>query len=365
MRVRALLLFVVLLIAGSLPAPAQARRWQKKAIWGPAYVNGASQFPRYRDLGVTIYQDRLDWSQIAPTRPARPRDPADPAYHWPAELSRVIADAHRYRMRVALMLIFTPRWANGGRARRWAPDHARDFADFAYAASRRYRGVRMWMIWGEPSRAHNFKPLGGVPWGTQVLSPSQAEAPRRYSELLDSAYGALKLANRRNLVIGGMTLATGDIPAWQFIHYMRLPSGRPPRMDLYGHNPISFRTPDLSSPPACCDVSDFSELGRLAPYIDRNLARPRGRAHLRLFLSEYFVPTAPDAEINFHVTLATQADWIRRAFVIARGWSRIYALGWIHLFDDPPRPDGRPVISSGLLDYQARPKPGYFAFKAG
>ncbi|MFL5515412.1 MAG: hypothetical protein ACJ8DJ_04595 [Gemmatimonadales bacterium] len=360
-------IWFLLLLATALlpPATAQAHLSAKKAIWGPGYENGVSRFPRYRDLGVTIYQDELDWREIAATRPQNPRDPNDPAYQWPAEVSRSLATASRYHMRVALMLIRTPGWANGGLSRRWAPIDAGDFADFAYAASRRYPGVHLWMVWGEPSRAANFKPLDGVPWGTRRLSPSQAEAPRRYSLLLDAAYVALKQANLGNLVIGGMTYGTGDIPTWQFVRYMRLPNGRPPRMDLYGHNPFSFRRPDLRSPKSCCDVSDFSDLRRLSAWIDHYLARPNGRRHLRLYLSAFTLPTGLDADFNFHVDRRTQADWIRSAWRIVRGWSTIYAFGWIHLYDEPPRADGGPVVTGGLLDWQGRPKPGYFAFRAG
>jgi hypothetical protein len=364
---RRVMVWSLLLVATALlgPAPAQAHRSAKKAIWGPGYENGVSHFRVYRDLGVTIYQDKLVWADIAPTRPANPRDPNDPAYQWPDEVSRAVATASRYHMRTALMLIGTPSWANGGRSKRWAPDQPTDFADFAFAASRRYPGVRLWMVWGEPSRAANFKPLTGVPWGTSTLSPDQAEAPRRYSILLDAAYTALKQASPRNVVIGGMTYGTGDIPTWQFVRYMRLPNGLAPRMDLFGHNPFSFREPDLRNPKACCDVSDFSELRRLSVWIDRYLARPRGHRHLRLFLSEFTVPTAPDADFNFHVTRAAQARWIRSAWRIARGWSTIYAFGWIHLYDQPPRPDGQPVLTGGLLDAAGRPKPGYFAWRAG
>ena len=65
------------------PTPAEAAPSIKKAIWGPARVDGRSQFPIYRDLGVGIYQAKLDWSEIAPYRPGRPTVPADPAYRWP------------------------------------------------------------------------------------------------------------------------------------------------------------------------------------------------------------------------------------------------------------------------------------------
>jgi hypothetical protein len=72
-----------------------------------------------------------------------------------------------------------------------------------------------------------------------------------------------------------------------------------------------------------------------------------------------------DSELNFHVSRVTQAAWIRDIFGIVRGSTRIQAFGWIHLYDDPPRSDGQPVISSGLLDHRGDPKPGYYAFKAG
>ena len=76
-RTRILLALCALLLL-ALPVSAEAAPSRKKAIWGPATVNGRSQFPIYRDLGVGIWQDRVNWSVVAPTRPANPRDPLDP-----------------------------------------------------------------------------------------------------------------------------------------------------------------------------------------------------------------------------------------------------------------------------------------------
>ncbi len=72
------------------------------------------------------------------------------------------------------------------------------------------------------------------------------------------------------------------------------------------------------------------------------------------------IPTAPDSELNFHVTPDVQAQWIKDAWRIVRSPSFIYALGWVHLYDDPPGGS-----SSGLLDAQGVPKPGYYAFARG
>ena len=68
---------VALLLAVPAP-PAQAAL--KKGMWGPAKVNGASEFPVYRELGATVYNATLSWRNVAAGRPTNPRDPRDPAY---------------------------------------------------------------------------------------------------------------------------------------------------------------------------------------------------------------------------------------------------------------------------------------------
>lgn len=344
-----------------LAGPVDAAQTSKKAMWGPVRVNGVSQFPIYRNLGVGIYQIAVSWNTVAALRPRNPTDPADPAYEWPKEVSDAIQQARLYGMRVSIMVIGAPGWANGGRAWNWAPRRPRDFADFTTAAARRYPSVKLWMIWGEPSRQSNFQPLTPAP-RPRRLNARQAAAPKRYARILDAAYGALKRVRRGNLVIGGNTYTAGDpgsISAWAWIRYMRLPDGSRPRMDLYGHNPFSYREPNFRNPPKCCGSADFSDLRRLARHIDRYLARP-SRRRIPLFLSEFTIPTGRrDYEFNFHTTRATQARWINRALRYARGWSRIYTLGWIHLYDVPLQTNG------GLLDSRGRKKPGYYAFRNG
>lgn len=326
-------------------------------MWGPVRVAGRSQFPLYHRLGVGIYEITLPWASVAPTQPAHPRDAKDAAYRWPREISDAIGEARRYQMRVLLQVIGAPRWANGGHPWNWAPRRPADYADFVTAAAHRYRDVRLWMIWGEPSRQPNFQPLTPAPPGAG-LTRRQASAPHLYARILDAAYGALKRISRREVVIGGNTYTTGDISTRQWIDNLRLPNGRPPRLDLYGHNPFSSREPDLHNPPAGLDAMDFSDLGRLANMIDRKLARSR-RQRIGLFLSEWTIPTAADGEFNFYVDPPVQARWIRSAFRIVARWPRIYGLGWIHITDDPPTTYG------GLLDRDYHPKPGFFAFERG
>jgi len=361
--VTASLAVAVATLAAVVPT-ATAARADKKAIWGPLTVNGRSAFPVYHDLGVGIFQIHLNWAAVAPSRPRHARDPRDPAYRWPADIDYAIAEAARYHMRILVQVTRTPVWASGGRPDNHPPRHVEDWGRFMTAAARRYPSVHLWMIWGEPNRVPNNGSLVPAPPTASRLTRAQAAAPHRYARMLDASYAALKRVSRRNLVIGGNTFTGGDIPPRLWIENLRLPNGRAPRMDLYGHNPFSWRAPDLGKPardPANRKASwlvDFSDLGRLSRLVNRKLAR-RHRA-IRLFLSEWMIPTAPDSELFFHTTRAVQARWIRAGWRIVRRSRFIYALGWIHVFDDPPGGS-----MSGLLDAQGRPKPGYFAFRAG
>jgi hypothetical protein len=359
MRVRTVAM-VITSLAMSASAPAMAARSDAKAIWGPLSIDGRSQFPRYHNLGVGIFEMTLRWDDVAPEAPANPTNPNDPAYQWPADISYAIQHALRYRMRVLLLVEGAPEWANGGQQWNFPPTDPSTFADFLTAASRRYALVHLWMIWGEPTRVPLFGVDVPVDPNATTLTPAEAEAPQVYAQLLDASYGALKAVSPRNLVIGGDTFTTGDISTEQWIENMRLPDGQPPRMDMYGHNPFTWRAaPDLSNPPSPDGEVDFSDLGRLEQLVNSNLAQP-GQT-IKLFLSEWTIPTAPnDDEFDYYVSPDVQAQWITDAWQIVRSSPWICALGWTHVYDDPPGGS-----TGGLLDVNGNPKPGYYAFQAG
>jgi hypothetical protein len=375
---RACLLTASLLIlaAVALPAGATAKPSRKKAIWGPVQVDGRSQFPIYHDLGVGIYQYALAWDGIAPQRPADARDPADPAYAWPAEADLAVSEAERYGMKTMLMLIGTPAWANEAGARDASPHQGRrtippdrpgDYADFAEAVARRYPGVHLWMAWGEPIRNPNFRIHRRSPEKTRLgapFGPRQRADARAYAELLDVMYGRLKRVSARNKIIGGNTTTTGDLDPFNWIRNLKLPNGKPPRMDMYGHNPFSTRKPDLAKRQIAQGAADFCDLDILARWLDRYLARDGRNRRLPIFISEYNAPTDKAGfEFNYHVSRAVQARWLRAALRIARGWSRIYTLGWYSL-RDVERSDGQ-RSRTGLIDLSGARKPAYYTFKRG
>lgn len=336
-----------------LAVPCNAHAFSK-AIWGPVYRNGVNQFPLYEQLGVSIYEANLSWNLVAPQRPHHATDSRDPAYRWPVELDQAIAQARRFHMRLLLLIIGAPPWADGGHADpSWAPRNPADFAQFATAAAHRYPNVHLWMVWGEPTHQDRFQPIVQAVPGER-LNRSQKIAPHLYARMLDATYAALKRVSKRNLVIGGCTYTTGLLDPLQWIQNLRLPNGRPPRMDMYAHNPFSFTQPSFSAPASPFDEVQFSDLPELTGWIDHYLHRG-----LPLFLSEWTIPTAPDEEFNFWVDPTVAAQWISDALRLSRQWKRIYALGWIHVYDSPPFSYG------GLLTENGEPKPSFQAFARG
>lgn len=340
----------VLVIAVSA-SPAHAF---SKAIWSDPRLGTAAQLRLDRRLGVSVNEVALRWDAVAPTRPRRVANPSDPAYRWPRGLDQLVAGARRSHVQVMIQVMGAPAWANGGHADwAWAPRRPSDYAAFIAAAARHYRSVHLWMVWGEPMRAGNFRPLVGANPGVR-LNGAQKAAPHLYARILDAAYGALKRVSRRERVIGGDTYTTGVIDPFQWVRNLRLPNGRPPRMDMYAHNPFSYSDPNFSASPSPFDEVQFSDLRRFARVLDQNLRRG-----LPLFLSEWTIPTAPDNEFNFYADPPTAARWVRDALRLCRHWKRIAALGWIHIYDDPPASMG------GLLTVSGKPKATFTAFARG
>ena len=355
----------LMLLVFAAPAEAAPRKSFKKGMWGPVAVDGVSQFPVYERLGAGILSLRLQWWRAAPTRPQDPRNPADPAYRWPAEIDQAFREAAASNMRIALEVRGSPAWANGGKPPNWVPDRVDDFRDFVEAAARRYRKTRYWVIWAEPTRRPSYQPLVPQEGPAVKLDARRREAPRYYSRLLDAAYRAVKSVRRKALVVGGNSFVGGDISPYNWIRSLKLPSGKPPRMDLYGHHPFTARRPDLRKEPIVKGLADFSDLDTVARWVDRYLGRRPGGGRIKLYLGEWSLATdhANDT-FNVWVTRRVQASWLRSALRIVRRWNRIEALVWIGLYDQPPQPDGRET-NFGLLDWQGNPKPAFEVFATG
>jgi hypothetical protein len=214
------------------------------------------------------------------------------------------------------------------------------------AASRRYPSVRRWMVWGEPNRADRFQP-------NDVDKPT---GPRAYAPLLDAAYVGLKRVSRKNIVIGGMTWTGGDVKPAPFLRWLKLPNGRRPRLDWYGHNPFPFRKPALRARVAPGGWRDISDMDVFAREVARAFpGRPR------LWLSEFTVVSGQASNIfQIHKSAREQASWLTAAYRIANRLRAVAGLGWLSLYDQAPAPGS---ANWGLLTNDGHRKPAFRAYK--
>ena len=361
-----------------LSGGAAQRANTTKAIWGPSSFDASnaacptpdpcSAFPIYRELGVDVYQFQLWFSQIAPTPPADPRNPNDPAYKWPASADAIVREAAANGIQPAALIQLSPPWANGTsrferkcrttfhacRSVVSAPDPTA-FADFAYAASRRYPSIKLWMIWGEPMLGNNFQPM----------PPRSKLGPRTYGKILDKTYVALKQASPLNLVAGGSTVTQqppnvgfGGSPV-AFIKSMRLKNGRMPRMDLLSHNPFEARFPNLRKTPISRGYGGLSDIDSL----HRDLLKIYGKRVKvpKLWLSEYTVVSDQPQFGGFFISRKEQARWLSAAYAIAGSQKYVAGLGWFTLLDQPKGPGSG---NHGLMQRDGVRKPSFFAYAA-
>ncbi len=349
------------LAAADRAEAAAAPQTLKKAAWGITEHNGQSLFPIYKDLGIGIFQTQVRWDALAPTKPTNPTDPTDPAYQWGTALDEIIKEAEANGMTVMLQIIGSPTWANGGREFIWPATNPADYGDFAAALSKKYPTVRHWMIWGEPTSARGFGPVVNGPSSNRTkLNGRAQQAPKIYAGLLDAAYASLKSVNPSNLVIGGNTYQGAGRPVvrtLQWLRYLRLPNGARPRMDMWGHNPYTYRMPDLKDEISERGRVDFSDLDELVKALDKAYKGQR----LKLFLSEWGVPTGFDKDLVIRVKTKEAVKWVKSGMQIvfrSKLARRIYTIGWSVPVDTARNPQG-------LLDRNLRPKATYKAFKKG
>ena len=350
---------ILLAAAGS----ASARDSPKKGLWATYEANPAATFPIYRDLGVRTLLLSVGWDQVAKLKPTDARNPDDPAYRWPASIDAAIRTAPQFGMRTMVRVMFTPGWANGGRASNVPPARPADYTNFLRAAARRWPQVHLWQIWGEP----NLQRWWAATRFTGLRPPRtkpELRGPREYARLLDASYGVLKSESPQNLVIGGNTFTAGDIRPLFWIPAMKLADGRPPRMDLYGHNPFTGRKIDMDAGSLGPGYADFNDLDTLTSLLDRYQRRDRGKPGLRLFLSEFTAPTNVNDQFTFHFSEVGAARQIADVLRVARADKRIDTLGYYTLYDAAPQPNGL-EDRRGLIDPAGRRRPAYAAFRDG
>jgi hypothetical protein len=288
-------------------------------------------------LGVTTVRFGIRWDVVAPTRPARALASSDPAYHWDA--TDPILRGLRARGIAPLVTLYgTAPWANGGRKPNVAPTSSTTFADFAYAAAKRYSFVRKWTIWNEPN---------------QRLSLARTSPALYVKRLLNPAYAAIHRANRNALVAGGVTAPRGNAGGYGPLAWVQGMAKAHAKLDAYAHNPYATRPLESPFRGACpyCDVISMANLNRLVKEVHRNFGNKQ------IWLTEYGYQTNPPDP--FGVTPSAQAQFVNESALRAYQLSDVTTLIQFLVRDEPDL--GR--FQSGLFTVRGVAKPAYHAFR--
>jgi hypothetical protein len=329
--------------------------------------NPSFTFSTMKQLRVQIVRINLNWPDVAKRRPAHPQDPADPAYDWDL-YDRAIRYAAQNGQRVMLTILFTPRWANGGRARNVPPNNFNDLRNFAYAAATRYSGkyipntdnfdetylppVKYWLAWNEPNNPN---------W-LQQTSGGRFVSPRSYARICTAIWQGVHFTNfaGERVACGatgprGNNVARSGRPSLSPLAFMRLTKAAGLRnLDAYAHHPYYGKPSETPlSRPRGGTAIQLGNINTLIALVNKLWGKKR------IWITEYGWQTRPPDRL-FGVTFARQAAYLRQSFAIARANPRIDVFVWFMLRDDTNLAIG---WQSGLLTASGQRKPAFNTFR--
>jgi hypothetical protein len=331
--------------AASAGAPAQASSRIQYGIQDDGWLLYGGGTVDYKvdvlkRLGVDIVRYTVRWDRVAPQRPTNARDHTSAAYEWGAD-DAILRGLRGGGIDVVVSLLGAPGWANGGRTFNWAPNDERSFADFAFAAAKRYPWVRKWTIWNEPNQARWLRPTTPEVYVRRLLNPG---------------YAAIHSATRTAVVAGGVTAPRAGAGGGRSpVAWIREMGALRARLDVYAHHPYPVR-PNTETPStggcAHCATITMADLERLR----REVRRAFGTK--RIWLTEYGYQTNPP-DRTLGVPPVTQAHYLSAASHRAFLAPDVDMLIQYLLYDDAEQAGWQ----SGLFTQPGAVKPSYWAFR--
>jgi len=306
-------------------------------LYGPP-ASPAQRVQTLQRLGVDLVRLTLRWDTVAPTEPADPRNPDDPAYDWE------LYDSMLQRLRAAhisvlLSLWGTPTWANAEQKPNHAPLDSSALASFAYAAATKYPWITRWTVWNEPNVRLFLIPNSPKVYVTRLLNP---------------AYRALKEANRRNLVAGGVTSPRKTPSGVSPIAWIRGMRAAHALLDAYGQNPYPVRPGETPSSGGCwrCTEVTMATLPKLITEVKHDFG-----TRTRIWLTEYAYNSKPPSKW-LGVSNALQARYVGEAALRAYLAPRVDLLIHFLVRDEP----NATRWTSGFYTSRGKVKPSFSAY---
>ncbi len=352
----------------------------------PTTAFAALKALRTQVLRVNLYWGGTKWA-VANKRPTDATDPGDPAYTW-ALYDRLVRYAALSNIKVLFSILFTPSWANGGKARTVAPTNARNLQDFAHAAAERYSGywtppswqqdpsygngptplplVTMWTAWNEPNN-----PIWLTPQYKKVRGKWQIASAIQYAKICNAIYTGVHsvLISPEKGVVPGEKVACGVTgPKGNDAPTTSRPSVDPlsflsaakragmKRFDVYAHHPYADRGKEGPTFVPTGKTKRRVQLGNINLLLSL-LTKLYGPKHL--WITEYGYQTNPPDKTIFGTSWSKQALYMKQAFAIARKNPRIDMMLWFLIKDERSMGGWQ----SGLETVGGRKKPAWNTFR--
>ena len=334
-------------------------------------------------LRVNLYWGGTKWAVANSGRPKDPTDPGDPAYNW-ALYDRLVKYAQTNSIQLVFSILFTPGWANGGKARTTAPKDFTDLENFAYAAAERYSGlwippswqlqpqlgvvagvalpkVNMWTAWNEPNN-----PIWLTPQYTKVKGKWQVTSALNYAKICNAIYDGVHSPYLGPLpdehVACGVTGPKGnDAPGTSrasvdpLTFLAQAHKFGMKTFDVYAHHPYADKGSEAPNYVPTGKQKRRVQLGNINLLLSL-VSKYYGPKHL--WITEYGYQTNPPDKTIFGISWAKQASYMSQAFAIARKNSRIDMFLWFMVRDEPNISGWQ----SGLETYAGKKKPSWKTF---
>jgi hypothetical protein len=334
-------------------------------------------------LRVNLYWGGTKWAVAGKSRPADPTDPGDPAYSW-SLYDRLVRYAVQNNIKVVFSILFTPGWANGGKARNAAPKNPKDLENFAYAAAERYSGlwtppkwqqdpsnpttaeplpkVNMWTAWNEPNN-----PIWLAPQYKRVGKTWRVESAFQYAKICNAIYNGVHSQFLGPLpdehVACGVTGPKGNdapkssrpsVDPLTFLSAAKKYGMK--KFDVYAHHPYANAGKEAPNYVPKGAQARRIQLGNIG-VLTKLLTKLYGSKHL--WITEYGYQTNPPDKTIFGTTWKNQAKYMAQAYALARKNPRIDMMLWFLVRDEPNISTG---WQSGLETLAGKKKPAWKTF---
>ena len=306
-------------------APATRGPGFAYGIQGDAITDGdhGRLFGAVQQIGFRWYKQQVEWFRF---------NSGPGQYDWGA-LDRIVNSANAAGIKLLFSVVKAPRWARPPQdTDEGPPSDPNTYGAFLRDMAARYKGrVQAYEIWNEQNLYYEWGGRGGK------LNAGQ------YVELLKVAYHAIKSVDPGAIVLSGALTPTGyndgDIAIDDRVYLEQMyQAGLKDYCDAVGAHPSGYNNPPDAEWQTYQNPTDSFQArghpswffrGTMESY--RNIMVKYGDGSKRIWPTEFGwasvqglgVPPVSGYEYSADNTEAEQAQYITRAYAIAKGW------GWV------------------------------------